>query len=62
LPAGKDFGVADRPKGTRTSIDMSGSDMTLFAARKTRRLIHLDNKNRANGKESYILYTLRLAN
>jgi hypothetical protein len=62
LPAGKDFGLADRPKGTRTNIDMSSSEMTLFAARRARRLVHLDNKSRANGKESYILYTIRLAN
>ncbi len=62
LPHGADHGVPDRPDGTRTRVVMSATDMTLFAAKKTRRLVHLDKKSRAKGKESYILYTLRLAN
>lgn len=62
LPSGKDFGISNCRKGTRTSVDTENSEVTLFAGRKAQQLVRLDDKNQARGKESYILYTIRLAN
>lgn len=62
LPASKDFGISNCQQGTRTVVDTENSEISLFAAKKTRRLVRLDDKNQTDGKESYILYTIRLAN
>ena len=59
----KDFGINNCPEDARVTIDVSKSKVTLSVHKhKKKRVQGLTDEHEPDGKETYRLYTIRLAN